>query len=140
MHTTTVFAEKEKAGDAEIYEMVKSFAKCAAFFDAFSDVSKAGGDKDTAQVLSDISNGAELVAEALARYGEIKDEKNFIAGIYGTELPFFKSIINNSGANDPAIVAETAICKELSPLQGQLVEEIRKKAYGVDTSNNKIFK
>ena len=125
----------------EIYDIAKDFAMCSALYDALKDVAKREGDPDTAEVFNGLSNGAEFVAGAIAKtYGGVSNEKTFVAGIYDTELPFIRTIIKHQGVKDKDIAIRLNTCKALNPLQTQMVDELRKKAYGTDTTQNQFFK
>lgn len=132
--------EKEEFAAAG-YKLSESFAKCAALYDAVRDLTLSLGEPDMAQIFNDTSNGAQLVAEWIARdYAAIKNYVGFVESIYDRQLILFKVHLKQEGMKSETIQMEITMCTDLSPLQSAMVEDIRRIIYGADTSNNKYFK
>ena len=58
-------------------------------------------------------------------------------GQYDVEYPRFRALLKHGGLEDSEIQQARADCQYLQPIQNEVVEEVRKKAYGADTSGNK---
>ena len=129
--------EAQKAG----YQMAQQFSWCAALWDAMRDFSQALGQPDMAQVFNDQSNGAELTAEVFAKaYAKIEKYEMFVKGQYDTSYPRYRSLLKHGGAEDSEVQAAVFQCNMWQHIQNQVVDEVRKKAYGADTSTNQWVK
>ena len=120
-----VAAEKEAA-----YRVATELATCAGLYTAISSII-ASSDPATAKAYNELGNGAAVAAGMVAT-SAIKKELayQFADNIREVQKTRWELILRSDGVLGPESMSQLEICKELSPLQVEMVEEARKQAYG----------
>lgn len=132
--TNISHAETDKENMLKIAD---EFAFCAGTFKSASkNVIKMGGTKDIASLLDGSARGAQVASEYLLSsahsdgkkpLGEYKDYVDSIA--YTSELKMNALYDINNKDSQAQISSALNICVTLSPLQAQIVQELRQQTH-----------
>ena len=113
----------------QLYDFAEDFGKCAATYEALSEVS-AAEDKDVSEQWRNVSNGAKVASAYMAAQVIPPGRANEFAGnVMESNLPFFRSLLKREDTLD-TFKSSLDYCLSLGELQEAIVSHMRKKAYG----------
>ncbi|NQV80920.1 MAG: hypothetical protein HQ495_10230 [Alphaproteobacteria bacterium] len=128
---TTETRAQNKSDADKAFEVASEFAQCAALFDALSEFMKRAGQPDAAQTFGDTGNGAQIASIMVASNITSWDQATQMAeNIRASTGPYWKTLVINEGVQGDEVQQRMAVCAALNPLQVELVQEARKRAYG----------
>lgn len=115
------------------FTIAKEFGRCAGYYEALSDFARRTGKPNQADHAHGVSLGSATAAAMIVAPFVKGNPYHLADALRTSEIPRWKMLFTTpSEAGSLEILNQGEICKDLNPLQVELVDMARRQWYGLD--------